>query len=417
MKIWKQSGAEWIKQGEIMFGKFFDILKAKGLNVTLSEWLTLQEALDQDLCGSSLTQFYYVARMILVKSETEFDKFDLAFEECFKGITSDNEISANMLRWLDKSDMMELAHEEARHEMNRAEDLQIDKDDVEEKFKQRLRDQDSEHNGGSFWIGTMGKTSFGNMGGNVGGVRVGGTTGYQSAFQVIGARKYRDFRDDRMIDNRQFQLALRKLRQFSTKLDIPKTELDIDGTVDKTCNNGGCLQIVMEKPRKNSVKLLLLMDSGGTMIPYTTLLNELFQAVNKSNHYKDVKTYYFHNCIYSKLYNTPECENGDWIDTEWMFRNLDSDYKVIIVGDAAMAPEELYSATGNYRGPNGGLSGMDWLLLMKKHYKKIVWMNPKMAPGNAPWREAESAIKNMFPMFRLTVNGLNQAMTKLMVNK
>lgn len=400
-----------------MFGKFFDTLKAKGLQVTLSEWLTLQEALDKGLCNSSLTEFYYLARMILVKSETEFDKFDLAFEEHFKGISSENEISANMLRWLDKSDMMELAHEEARHHMNEGEDLQIDKEDVEEKFKQRLRDQDSEHNGGSFWIGTMGKTSFGNMGGNVGGVRVGGTTGYQSAFQVIGARKYRDFRDDRIIDNRQFQQALRRLRQFSTKLDIPKTELDIDGTIDKTCNNGGCLQIVMEKPRKNAVKLLLLMDSGGTMIPYTRLLNELFQSVHKSNHYKDVKTYYFHNCIYSKLYKTPECENGDWIDTEWMFRNLDSDYKVIIVGDAAMAPEELYSPTGNYRGPNGGLSGMDWLLLMKKHYKKIVWMNPKMASGNAPWREAETAIKNILPMFKLTVDGLNQAMVKLMVNK
>lgn len=400
-----------------MFGKFFDTLKAKGLQVTLSEWLTLQEALDKGLCNGSLTEFYYLARMILVKSETEFDKFDLAFEEHFKGIASENEISANMLRWLDKSDMMELAHEEARHHMNEGEDLQIDKEDVEEKFKQRLRDQDSEHNGGSFWIGTMGKTSFGNMGGNVGGVRVGGTTGYQSAFQVIGARKYRDFRDDRIIDNRQFQQALRRLRQFSTKLDIPKTELDIDGTIDKTCNNGGCLQIVMEKPRKNAVKLLLLMDSGGTMIPYTRLLNELFQSVHKSNHYKDVKTYYFHNCIYSKLYKTPECENGDWIDTEWMFRNLDSDYKVIIVGDAAMAPEELYSPTGNYRGPNGGLSGMDWLLLMKKHYKKIVWMNPKMASGNAPWREAETAIKNILPMFKLTVDGLNQAMVKLMVNK
>lgn len=400
-----------------MFGKFFDTLKAKGLQVTLSEWLTLQEALDKGLCNGSLTEFYYLARMILVKSETEFDKFDLAFEEHFKGIASENEISANMLRWLDKSDMMELAHEEARHHMNEGEDLQIDKEDVEEKFKQRLKDQDSEHNGGSFWIGTMGKTSFGNMGGNVGGVRVGGTTGYQSAFQVIGARKYRDFRDDRIIDNRQFQQALRRLRQFSTKLDIPKTELDIDGTIDKTCNNGGCLQIVMEKPRKNAVKLLLLMDSGGTMIPYTRLLNELFQSVHKSNHYKDVKTYYFHNCIYSKLYKTPECENGDWIDTEWMFRNLDSDYKVIIVGDAAMAPEELYSPTGNYRGPNGGLSGMDWLLLMKKHYKKIVWMNPKMASGNAPWREAETAIKNILPMFKLTVDGLNQAMVKLMVNK
>ncbi len=293
----------------------------------------------------------------------------------------------------------------------------MDKDDIENKFKDRLRDQNEEHNGGSYWIGTMGKTSFGNMGGNIGGIRVGGTTGYQSAFQVVGARKYRDFRNDKVLDNRQFQMALRKLRQFSTKLDIPETELDINGTVDATCNNGGCLQIVMEKPRKNSVKLLLLMDSGGTMIPYTTLLSELFQSVHKSNHYKDVKTYFFHNCIYSNLYKTPECENGEWIETEWMFRNLDSDYKVIIVGDAAMAPEELYSTTGNYRGPNGGLSGMDWLLLMKQHYKKIVWLNPKMAPGHAPWREAETAIKTVFPMYKLTVDGLNQAMMKLMVNR
>ncbi|MBE5876894.1 MAG: VWA containing CoxE family protein [Lachnospiraceae bacterium] len=402
-----------------MFSKFFYTCKSKGLNITLSEWLTLQEALDKGLCEGSLTQFYYVARMILVKSETDFDKFDMAFEECFKAVQHETEVGAQMLRWLDKSDMMELAHEEARDHLNKMEGeaQQIDKDDVEETFKQRLKDQDSEHNGGSYWIGTMGKTSFGNMGGNVGGVRVGGKTGYQSAFSVVGARKYRDFRDDKVIDNRQFQLALRRLRQFSTKLDIPKTELDINGTIDKTCNNGGYLQIVMEKPRKNAVKLLLLMDSGGTMIPYTNLLNDLFQAVHKSNHYKDVKTYYFHNCIYSKLYKTPECENGDWVDTEWLFRNVDSDYKVIIVGDAAMAPEELYSTTGNYRGPNGGLSGYEWLQLMKRHYKKIVWMNPKMAPGHAPWREAETAVKNLFPMYKLTVKGLNEAMYKLMSNK
>ncbi|MBO4981981.1 MAG: VWA containing CoxE family protein [Lachnospiraceae bacterium] len=400
-----------------MFLNFFETLRAKGIRVTLGEWLTLQEALDKGLCGSSLTRFYYVARMILVKSETDFDKFDMAFEECFKAVQKETEIGAQMLRWLDKSEMLELAHEEARDHLNKVEDLQIDKEDVEEKFKARLKDQDSEHNGGSFWIGTMGKTSFGNMGGNVGGVRVGGQTGYQSAFSVVGARKYRDFRDDRVIDNRQFQMAFRKLRQFSSRLDIPETELDINGTVDKTCNNGGCLQIVMQKPRKNAVKLLLLMDSGGTMIPYSTLLNDLFQAVHKSNHYKDVKAYYFHNCIYSKLYKTPECENGDWVDTEWMFRNLDSDYKVIIVGDAAMAPEELYSDTGNYRGPNGGLSGYEWLKLLKRHYKKIVWLNPKMAPGHAPWREAETAIKEMFPMYKLTVDGLNRAMVKLMVNK
>ena len=401
-----------------MFYNFFQTCKAKGLHITLSEWLTLQEALDKGLAGSSLTQFYYLARMILVKSETDFDKFDMAFEQCFKGVKTESEVTSQMLRWLDKSDMVELAHEEARQHLNQMEtDTKIDKEEVEEKFKQRLKDQDSEHNGGSFWIGTMGKTSFGNTGGNVGGVRVGGKTGYQSAFAVIGARKYKDFRDDRVLDNRQFQLAFRRLRQFSTKLDIPKTELDINATVDKTCNNGGYLQIVMDKPRKNAVKLLLLMDSGGTMIPYMNLLNDLFQAVHKSNHYKDVKTYYFHNCIYSKLYKTPECENGDWVDTEWLFRNVDSDYKVIIVGDAAMAPEELYSVDGNYRGPNGGLSGHEWLCLMKRHYKKIIWMNPKMAPGHAPWREAETAIKQMFPMYKLTVKGLNEGMIKLMGEK
>jgi len=400
-----------------MFTAFFNTLREKGLRVTLGEWLTLQEALDKGLCGSSLTQFYYISRMILVKSETDFDKFDMAFDECFKAAQHETEVGKEMLRWLDKSDLLELAHEEARNHLNRMEDLQVDKEDVEETFKQRLRDQDTEHNGGSFWIGTMGKTSFGNMGGNVGGVRVGGKTGYQSAFSVVGARKYRDFRDDRVLDNRQFQMAFRKLRQFSSRLDIPETELDINGTVDKTCNHGGCLQIVMQKPRKNAVKLLLLMDSGGTMIPFSSLLNDLFQAIHKSNHYKDVKTYYFHNCIYSKLYKTPECENGDWVDTEWMFRNVDSDYKVIIVGDAAMAPEELYSDTGNYRGPNGGLSGYEWLQLMKKKYKKIVWLNPKMASGRAPWREAETAVKALFPMYKLTVDGLNQAMVKLMANR
>lgn len=402
-----------------MFTKFFYTCRAKGLSISLSEWLSLIDALDQGLCGSSLTQFYYVSRMILVKSETEYDKFDAAFLECFKGVQSENLVTKQLLRWLDKSELVDMVSDEEKYRMNEQDGLfhDLEKDDVEKKFKERLRDQDSEHNGGSFWIGAMGKTYFGNMGGSAGGIRVGGTTGYQTAFSVIGAKKYRDFRDDRILDNRQFQTALRKLRQFSTKLDIPRTELDIDGTIDKTCNNGGCLQIVMEKPRKNAVKLLLLMDSGGTMIPYTNLLNELFQSVNKSNHYKDVKTYFFHNCIYSHVYNTPECDNGDWIETEWMFRNLDSDYKVIIVGDAAMAPEELYSDTGNYRGPNGGLSGWEWLNLMKRHYKKIVWMNPKMAPGNAPWREAETAVKGLIPMYKLTVKGLNEAMNTLMVSK
>jgi len=402
-----------------MFLNFFESLRKHGVHVTLGEWLDLINALDSGLIGGQLSRFYYGARMILVKSETDFDKYDEAFEECFKAVKKDTEIGTEMLRWLDKSDLMQLAEMEARDHLNKmeGEGIIIDKDDVEQKFKQRLKDQDSEHNGGSFWIGTMGKTSFGNTGGNIGGVRVGGMTGYQSAFAVLGARKYRDFRDDRVMTNRQFQLAFRRLRQFSSRLDTSERELDIDKTVDETCNQGGVLKIEMRKPRKNSVKLLLLMDSGGTMIPYSSLLNDLFQAVNKSNHYKEVKCYYFHNCIYSHVYKTPECENGDWVETKWLFRNTDSDYKVIIVGDAAMAPEELYSDTGNYRGPNDGLSGEQWLLSVKRHYKKVVWLNPKMAPGKAPWREAETAVKQIFPMYKLSVGGLDQAMSKLMENR
>ena len=400
-----------------MFIDFFEALKQKELKVTLSEWLTLQNALDIGLCENSLTKFYYVSKSILVKSETDFDKFDLAFEECFRGVREKTEVSKNMMEWLNKPEHQQLFEDKLKQQMNQETPMELDKEEVETKFKDRLRDQDSEHNGGSFWIGTLGKTSFGNMGGNLGGIRVGGTTGYQSAFEVIGARKFKDFRDDRIIDNRQFQQAFKRLRQFSTKLDIPETELDIDKTIDKTCNNGGCLQIVMRKPRKNLVKLLLLMDSGGTMIPYSKLLNELFQSVHRSNHFKDVKTYYFHNCIYSKVYKTPECENGDWVDTEWMIRNLDKDYKVLIVGDAAMAPEELYSKSGNYRGPNDGLSGWEWLTMLRRHYKKIAWLNPKMATGNAPWREAETAIKGMFPMYKMTIQGLNEAMKILMASR
>ncbi|MFI3200269.1 MAG: VWA containing CoxE family protein [Eubacteriales bacterium] len=400
-----------------MFEQFFYTLKSAGLPVTVSEWLTLQEALEQNLCQNSLDGFYYISRMILVKKEMDYDKYDVAFLDYFKNIREDDELRDSLKRWLDKEEMNDLLQESDKDWLNKLEQIEVDAEEVTTKFKERLKEQDSEHNGGNYWIGTMGKTSFGNTGGNVGGVRVGGKTGYQSAFQVVAKRKYRDFRDDKTIDNRQFQMAFRRLRQFSTKLDIPETELDLQGTIDQTCNQGGYLHIKMQKPRKNSVKLLLLMDSGGTMIPYCDLLNDLFQAVNKSNHFKDVKCFYFHNCIYSHVYENPECENGSWVTTESMFRKYEKDYKVIIVGDAAMAPEELYSTSGNYRGPNDGYSGLEWLEMMKRKYRKIVWMNPKMSVAPAPWREAETKLKELFPMFRLTVDGLEQGMKILMANK
>lgn len=403
-----------------MFEAFFIILRNSGVPVTPEEWLSVQNALDKGLCCSSLSSFYSLSRMLLVKRETDYDKFDMAFEEYFKGIRHDGLLTGRLLEWLDKPEMNALllqwkeTQKTASEEEQENTESKRNGEETEELLKKRLEEQTGEHNGGNHWIGTMGSSPFGNTGALTDGIRVGGQSGHQSAFAVMGERKYKDFRDDRIIDNRQFQQALRRLRQYSSRPELPHTQLDLNGTIDKTCGNGGFLQIVMEAPRQNSIKLMLIMDSGGTMLPYSGLMNELFQAVSKSNHFKETRFYYFHNCIYGKLYNTPECEYGDWTDTEWLLRNLKSDTKIVIVGDAAMAPEELFSLNGNYRGPNDGLTGFAWMQLLKERFKKSVWLNPKMAQGNAPWRESETAVKELFPMYPLTVKGLKEAMKELM---
>ena len=399
---------------------FFIILRNSGVPVTPGEWLSVQDALEKGLCRSSLSSFYSLSRMLLVKRETDYDKFDLAFEEYFKGIRHDSLLTGRLLEWLDKPEMNALLlqwKETGKTAFEKEPENTESKrngEETEELLKKRLEEQNGEHNGGNHWIGTMGSSPFGNTGAPTDEIRVGGQSGHQSAFAVMGERKYKDFRDDRIIDNRQFQQALRRLRQYSSRPELPHTQLDLNGTIDKTCGNGGFLQIVMEAPRQNGIKLMLLMDSGGTMLPYSSLMNELFQAVSKSNHFKETRFYYFHNCIYGKLYHTPACEYGEWTDTEWLLRNLKSDTKVVIVGDAAMAPEELFSLNGNYRGSNDGLAGFAWMQLLKEHFKKSVWLNPKMARGNAPWRESETAVKELFPMYPLTVKGLKEAMKELM---
>lgn len=403
-----------------MFTPFFYLLRAKGLEVSTTEWLTLMEALKKELCGASLTNFYYMARMIVVKSETDYDKFDKAFQEYFKSVKSPDKLPDKFKKWLETQDS-----EDALDRLMKPEDdynyLMKDKGDkdknkVEQMFRERKAQQEGRHDGGNQWIGTNGTSAFGHSGKAPGGIRIGGKTGMQSAFAVIDEERYRDWRTDKALNYRQFQVAFRRLRQYSGRLDIPKTELDLDGTISSTCNNGGYLKIEMMQPRKNTVKLLLLFDSGGTMIPYMNLCNNLFQAVDKANHFKDVKTYYFHNCIYSHVYKTPECADGDWVSSDWLFKNLDSDYRVVIVGDMQMAAEELYAPDGNFRGPNDGLSGYEWLQLYKKSFKRIVWLNPSKHDYAKlmDWMQAEAALQEMFPTYKLSVKGLNDAIKKLM---
>lgn len=399
-----------------MFTDFFYILKNKGLDVSTTEWLTLMNALEKGLADSSLANFYYLGRMILVKHESDFDKYDLAFMEYFKGIQSEDEVPAHILEFLDKQDM----EVDQQNREIYSYQVQRDANEVKRMFRERITEQNTEHNGGNYWIGTSGGSAFGHHGRNPGGIRVGGESGMRTAFQVMGERKYADFRHDKTLDIRQFQVAFRRLRQYSSKLDVPKTELDIDKTVDATCENGGFLQLEFDKPRKNTVKLLLFFDCGGTMYPFAELCNNLFQAVYKANHFKDVKTYYFHNCIYSKVYKTAECEMGDWYDLDYIFKHTDKDYKVIIIGDAQMAPEELFDLNGNYSGPNDGMSGYEWNQLLRSKYKKCVWLNPRRHIGlsnSLSWMESEEALANLYDMYPLTVDGLKEAIKKLMAPK
>lgn len=396
-----------------MFTEFFYVLKDKGLNVSMTEWITFMDALDKDLSESSLDVLYYLGRMILVKTESDYDKYDLAFMEYFKNIKHTDEVPENIMKFLDKKGMKPDEQNIAMYGYDQKRDM----NETKRMFRERITEQNSEHNGGNYWIGTSGGSAFGHSGRNKGGIRVGGTTGMRSAFAVNGERRYVDFRHDKTLDIRQFQVAFRKLRQYSSRLDVPETELDLDKTIDSTCNNGGYLKLEYQKPRKNTVKLLLLFDCGGTMYPFMELCNSLFQAVHKANHFKEVKTYYFHNCIYSKLYKTAECEYGDWIDLEEVFRKTDKDYKVIIVGDAQMAPEELFDVNGNYRGPNDGKSGYDWNVMLSKKYKKIIWLNPRYHAGlssRLTWMEAENTLAQIYHMYPLTVDGLKEGIKKLM---
>ena len=395
-----------------MFIDFMLCLRAAGLAVSLDEWLALMDALDKGLAGNSLIEFYYLCRNVLVKTEADYDKFDLAFAKYFEGVESIEDIPDELWDWLSQGELERDLDD--RPEWAKEYDL----DELMKMFEERLKEQKEKHDGGNYWIGTGGTSAMGHGGYNPAGIRVGGYSRHKSAVKVAGERNFRDFRQDHELDIRQFQMAFRKLRQFSTRVDAEKTELDIDGTIDATCNNAGMLKLVYEKPRKNTVKLLLLIDSDGSMAQYGRLCNQLFQALHQSTHLKDLRTYYFHNCVYDYLYTTPRCRDGEWVETDWVFANLDSEYKVIFVGDAAMSPYELMARGGNQNWyAYNQEPGIEWLEKFTRRYKKCIWLNP-IKEANWEWAYGHRTIKavgEVFPMFELTLDGLDKGIQRLLV--
>ncbi len=397
-----------------MFEDLLYLLRRNGLKVSLTEWMALMEGLHKNLHSASFTGFYHLSRCLLVKSEADFDTFDRTFLEYFKDVPFQQEVSKELLNWLDQPDV--LTDYANWDELQALKNLGLSVEEIERMLKERMEEQNEEHNGGSYWVGTHGMSVFGNSGLSPKGIRVGGQSMYRRAFRVAGERKFRDFRRDNTLDTRQFQVALRHLRQFSGLVDLPPTEFDVDNTIKDTADNGGVLKVRYKRPRENTVKVLLLMDSGGSMDYYAQLCSALFQAVSKSGHFKDLKVFYFHNCPYGRLYQDPTLMSRNSVPTDWVLTNLPGDYKLILVGDAQMAPYELM---GSYYGrgerAGGPHCGMDWLRLLKGRFRHTVWLNPSHRPDwGAYWSQTYDTIAQEFPMFPLTVDGLEEGMKKLL---
>jgi uncharacterized protein with von Willebrand factor type A (vWA) domain len=389
-----------------MFTDFFYTLKRKKVPVSIIEWMTLMEALSKG-CISNLDEFYYLARAILVKSESYYDHYDVAFQEYFKGIETPEEISEQILEWLqDPINRMTLSEEE------RALFDSMDFDELLKELENRLKEQTEQHDGGGYWIGRGGTSPFGHSGYHPAGIRIGGESGGRHAIQIAQERRFRNYRSDVTLDVRQIKMALRGLRQLSRI--GPEDELDLERTIDATSKNAGEIEMVWTRSRKNAVKLMLLMDVGGSMFPFARLCSRLFSAAHSSTHFKDFQYFYFHNCIYDNLYQ--DIERQEAVSTDHLLRTLEPDYKVVLVGDARMAMPELTQRYGAiYYYERNEVPGLLRLKQIAEHFTHCVWINPtEPYYWNHP---TVMLVEKFFPMFELTLDGLDQAVKKLVVKK
>ena len=384
---------------------FLYTLRALKVPVGTQEWLSLMEALSQNIHDSSLDRFYHLARATLVKSENLYDFFDQAFLICFRGKEGDFNLKQELLDWLNH-----LMSGKERPPLN-PESERLDLEELRRKFLERIQEQLEEHHGGNYWIGTGGTSPFGHSGTHPSGIRIGGPGGGRSAIQVASERRFENYRDDRVLETRQFNVALKRLRRLDRMGQAE--ELQIDSTIRKTCQNGGEIELVIEPPRKNQTELILLMDVGGSMDPYARLVESLFSAAHASNHFKAFYHFYFHNCVYSKLYT--DMKKRETIPTEELFRKFRKTYYIIFVGDACMSPYELFSSGGMidyFESRYEKSTGIEWLQNLKQHYPRSVWLNPEPQTSWG-YHPTIQAISKIFPMHPLSVKGLTEAVDHL----
>ena len=390
-----------------MFLDLFYGLRNEGVPVAIQEWQAFLRALEDGLHGSSLLRFYHLGRACLIKSETYFDAYDRVFARVFKGVEGalGDDVTDKVLEWLrDPKNFPNLSPEEL------AQLQRLSSDELMQKFLETLQKQSERHDGGGRWVGTGGKSPFGHGGQHPTGIRVGGPARSRSAMKVAEERRFKSYRTDVTLDVRQVRVALRRLRQLTRSGEA--IELDVDETIDETCKNAGEIELVFRPPRRNDVRLLLLMDVGGTMEPYFEPVSRLLTSLHEDRGLRDFQPYYFHNCIYDHVYNRGRMAGADAVPTGDLLRRLDSRWKLVVVGDAAMHPAELLEPYGNIdprrTSPTPGIA---WLQRMATHFERSVWLNPE---GPAYW-EADTTriIRRLFPMFHLSVDGLAAAVQAL----
>ena len=388
---------------------FFYTLRAAKLPVSVKEYLTLLEALQANVVGPqseacSMDDFYHLSRMILVKDEKHFDKFDKAFGAYFKGVEVLTDFTADVpLEWLKKTLENELTPEQ------KAAIEKMGWDELMETLKKRLEEQKERHQGGNKWIGTGGTSPFGNSGYNPQGIRIGGKGGNKSAIKVWEQRAYQDYDDAVELGTRNIKVALRRLRRFAR--EGAEDEFDLDNTIRSTAANAGYLDIKMRPERHNHVKLLLLMDVGGTMDEHVSRVEELFSAVK--GEFKHLEFFYFHNCVYDFLWKNNRRRFAEKFDTWDVIRKYNKDHKLIFVGDATMSPYEILQPGGSVE-YNNEEAGAEWLQRLTHAYPKFAWINPEPL-GVWQYRQSISIIQQMLSnrMFPLTLKGLEDAMRML----
>ena len=406
-----------------MFDEFFYLLRQYGLDVSTTEWLTVQQALSLGLHRSSLTGFYDLCRAILCKSESEYDKFDQAFEEYFYDVfyTATGRLRDDlpedvlaMLQRPNRPDPLPYTHtleEEAQLAALRRRAM-------EEQEGTPIYEDSQAQLEGEVFDGSHDIRPDDLPQANPDVIQV-VRKPRRKPGHALPLWNFKDFREDNVLNIRQFQMAFRRLCLYSDQFG-PEVELDIQRTIHDTCQKGGLLQIRQKKPRRNAIKVLMFIDSGGTMTPYHDLCSRLFQAVSRSNRFKDLKIYYFHNCIDEYLYTNPTLRLKYEVSTQKVLRECDKDYKVIFVGDATMDVNELIYPPAEVTRNNQGFSGQDWLNYILKRYRSTVWLTPilrKKGTCMGTWGAAYDIITDLFQMYPLTVKGLEDAMEQLMVQK